>query len=88
MELWIRSQDKTRLAKIIQLKFIDKESDGLDDFENVIRGYGIDGYNYRIGTYKTKERALEILDEIQEKVCPVGMVNLSEYAIVYEMPKE
>ena len=74
MELWIRSQDKNYLIPIKDVISIFSSS---LFYQNII-----------LGTYKTKERALEILDEIQEKVCPIGMVNLSEYAIVYEMPKE
>lgn len=95
MDLWIRSQDKTRLVRITQVKFVDKESDS-DDFENVIRGYGIDGYNFRIGIYKSKEKAIEVLDEIQEAQlgnyhyrCHSNVkVSNNENTIVYEMPKE
>ena len=85
MELWIRSQDKTRLVKITQVKFVDKESD-LDDFKNVIRGYGVDGFNFRLGTYETKERAIEVLDEIQDLLQNDYAKNVA--IIVYQMPEE
>ena len=69
MELWIRSQDKERLIKVNQLEIRD------DTYSNTKSGYSVAsinfentyGYNFiNLGTYKTKERALEVLDEIQE----------------------
>ena len=84
MDLWIRSQDKTRLVKITQVKFVDKESD-LDDFKNVIRGYGVDGFNFRLGTYETKERAIEVLDEIQDLLQNAYVGNSNR--LVYQMPE-
>ena len=54
MELWIRSQDKEWLTKVEDLT--------LDNFETC---YWICTKNHCLGKYKTKERALEVLDEIQ-----------------------
>lgn len=59
MELWIRSQDKTQLAQITGLLLNDNEIRG---FTNYHQNY------YELGTYKTKERALQILDEINNKI--------------------
>ena len=56
MELWIRSQDKTNLYKISNIN-IDK-----DDYTLYCQ---LEWGQTFLGTYKTKERALEILDEIQ-----------------------
>ena len=63
MELWIRSQDKTTLIKAIKICF----ERNIDDEPTI---YGYEKYdNYeRLGVYKTKERALEVLDEIQNKL--------------------
>ena len=56
MDLWIRSQDRMDLFKVKEL-FIYK-----DDNED---------YNLAdLGVYKTKERALEVLDEIQKLLMP------------------
>ena len=87
MELWIRSQDKTQLAQITGLLLNDNEIRG---FTNYHQNY------YELGTYKTKERALEVLDEIQEAKlgifyyrCPSNVkVSGKEDTIIYEMPKE
>lgn len=77
MELWIRSQDREKMCKVNKL---------------YIKGVGIysncdnynDDYDY-LGLYKTKERALEVLDEIQ---CHLVNINDSRdsYFYVYEMP--
>lgn len=56
MELWVRSQDKTKLIKVDNV-FIE---------EYVCGGANVETNNCVLGTYKTKERALEVLDEIQE----------------------
>lgn len=60
MELWIRSQDRMKLcnAKVFSL---DNDQTGI--FCNSCE----DSYVFA-GKYKTKERALEILDEIQNKI--------------------
>lgn len=58
MELWVRSQDKRILQKVDNI-FLDA------NYENK-RISTYDGDNVELGTYKTKERAIEVLDEIQE----------------------
>lgn len=67
MELWIRSQDKLRLAKI--------ESVIINyNMQTEILGncYSADGIEKDIplGEYATKERTIEILDEIQKLLQP------------------
>lgn len=57
MELWVRSQDKECLLKADYLC--------LDYSTNIRTGTGL-----ILGTYKTKERALEILNEIQKVLKP------------------
>ena len=60
MELWIRSQDRLRLCKANNL-FIKNLSIccSCNDENN--------DYDY-LGVYSTKERALEVLDEISSKI--------------------
>lgn len=57
MELWIRSQDKKRLTKAtdIRIGYLNKIGWIIEDCDE-------------LGTYKTKERALEVLDEISSKI--------------------
>ncbi len=51
MDLWIRSQDKSTLLKINYLYVNENDIHREDEL---------------LGTYKSKERALEVLDEINE----------------------
>ena len=73
MDLWIRSQDRETLTKTEILVIED----------NMI----VDYYQKRIilGEYKTKERALEVLDEITDFIDGLNKTNT---ITIYEMPKE
>lgn len=77
MELWIRSQNRLQLVKV-NYCYIMEQTDYC-----CIVGETIDS-GPLIGRYKTKERALEVLDEIQNIV--VDYKEMSR--VVYEMPKE
>lgn len=84
MELWVRSQDKERLLKIISI-FVEYNG----DVNPNIHTHSIIGNNcVNLGIYNTKERALEVLDEIQNKICPIDLINIGYGTILYEMPKE
>lgn len=88
MELWIRSQDKDILVKVDSLLIDDNNNDIYTQC-----WVGVNLETYTLGKYKTKERALEILDEIQEKILRIGEVSLMVNPLlieecVYEMPKE
>lgn len=90
MNLWIRSQDKEVLTKVID---IYKQAD-----TNEIWSYSDKGIKNCLGIYKSKERTLEVLDEIQNLF--LFEINDASYEradlflkmkmlpIVYKMPKE
>ena len=93
MDLWIRSQNKKELIPDPKL--------GIDQCEN--RYYIVDRYNFEnafiLGEYKSKERALEVLDEIEnhlinssfaKKTNGLGEVKdiIPNPLFVYEMPEE
>lgn len=67
MELWIRSQDKTILMKVNALWIMENQIwCEVPFYENCKKiGLSITGQNHKLATYKSKERALEVLDEIQ-----------------------
>lgn len=69
MELWVRSQDKRILQKVDNI-FLDA------NYENK-RISTYDGDNVELGTYKTKERAIEVLDEIQNILKPKFKLDTS-----------
>lgn len=63
MELWIRSQDKEVLTRVVD---IWKDAD-----KNEIWSKSSFATKNCLGIYKTKERAIEILDEIQMLLQPI-----------------
>ena len=99
MDLWIRSQDKMNLVKVNQININYKNTCQI--IANYIPDFiGTEGEYYEtLGTYRTKERALEILDEIQNilknnqygyKVNGLGekVDIIPNQIFVYEMPEE
>lgn len=101
MELWIRSQDREKLVKCndIAIKSFLYNEIPKDEWCHSIVGYFDKETEYEIlGSYKTKERALEILDEIQN-IFSLKIENKSYNEAdlflkakmldsCYEMPKE
>lgn len=90
MELWIRSQDRKKLVKSGYLTIF------LSGANWFIYSDTTTGEPFEIGKYKTEERALEVLNEIQKYInggCKqyinTGVYHTSKYEYrVYEMPKE
>ena len=70
MNLWIRTQNKIELTKVNDIQ-IDKVSDGFQ-----IINYSENNYVIILGLYKTKERALEVLDEIEERIMIINTISL------------
>ena len=88
MKLWIRSQDENVLQKTNALFIANTDKNIFSIIDNVNMT--------KYGTYSTKERALEVLDEIQNfMLCNreygyTANVYINELAncYIYEMPKE
>lgn len=70
MNLWIRSQDGTILIKVDNL-LID------DDNFHIYTHNHINNMQmtYTLGRYKTKERAIEVLDEIEERITFINTLS-------------
>lgn len=88
MNLLIRSQDKSCLRKLRQAIWIS-----YSELDN----WCIECDYDTIGRYKTKARALEILDDIQNIICGnthpailkgVGAISDKAKNIFYQMPEE
>lgn len=91
--MWVRTQDKLGLFELNGGRIREH------GFENGTKEYLVlnnDNLYNHLGTYKSKERALEVLDEIQRLI---EYLKYMEYAIdnnkfcgyrpnVYQMPKE
>ncbi len=65
MELWIRSQDRTFLRKVNTIGIVEGR-----DFWSIDENLTVS-----FGKFKTKERALEVLDEIQKLIKPTFKIN-------------
>lgn len=79
MELWIRSQDKKDLVKVNSLWIMDNQIwMEVPFYENHKKlGLTISGHNHKLAEYETEERALEILDAIQNILSPKYILDSS-----------
>lgn len=79
MNLWIRSQDKTALTKIDNICVVDNRIVFIPNRQNG---------RVTLGTYKTNTRALEILDEISNKIKNQYIVKANCLITPSDMMKE
>ena len=90
MEIWVRSQDRKIFSNVRDVRFcrmkkceLKEEPHTLSEFVESEYAYCIKCNGAFLGEYPTKDRCLEIIDEIQ------GLFYYTaEKIIVYEMPKE
>lgn len=94
MNLWIRSQDKEVLTRVVDI--------WKDCYKNEIWAQSSFAIKNCLGIYKTKERALEVLSEIQYKIknmyilenCKLPKKSCIERSLamdnfnIYEMPEK
>lgn len=90
--MWIRNQRKNALMNINFLRVIN------DSNYCLICGATTDGYDCELDVYSTEEKALNVLDEIQEliadkKFCKIYKVELENFVLnngvqVYQMPQD
>ena len=74
MNLWIRSQDRKDLVAIdgrLSITRVPTEKYNVED------GYRIEHFSFLLGIYKTEERALEVLDEIQKTIINNEIIKLT-----------
>ena len=94
MDLWIRTQDKTTLIRSYEIYIVEQQNMYLIRAKRT---------SHVLGAYRTFERALEVLDEIQSfiennyesnmpshsnGIIANGNIVLKTRRVVYEMPKE
>ena len=74
MNLWVRNQNKTILQKVDNLLISDGNNAGgtFNIYTNSLPAQNV------LGRYKTKERALEVLDEIQERIMLINTINIAK----------
>lgn len=88
--MWVRTQDKETLVKADKL-YIDKNNNKYTiNFDSCTDRW------YILGTYKSKERAIEVLDEVEKKINLINlghdfgspMIDLKNPTYIYQMPNE
>ena len=86
MELCIRSQDKTTLIRSYEIYISEQTNTYLIRAKRT---------SHILGSYSTIERALDVLDEIQNKINLINlghdfgspMVDLKNPTYIYQMPE-
>lgn len=93
--MWVRSQDKEFLMKVDNINL------GLSEPIRIFTYVDGTVTSFILGTYKSKERAIEVLDEIQERISPkfnykgnneeadlfIKTQMLNSMIAVYQMPE-
>ena len=78
MELWIRSQDREKLIKVKGL-YVEKYPSSNNRYAIYNFFYDdLDDCDIPLGTYETRERALEVLDEIEERIMLINTINIAK----------
>lgn len=87
MNLWIRSQNKEELVLATRIYLQNTN----------IRAIDFKGYSVNIGIYESRERAIEILNDIQNLICGnthatilrgIGVISKNSQNIIYLMPEK
>lgn len=79
MKLWIRTQDKTKLMEAEELiikEVVKTDANNVNGYKQEVVGCNICVGYIPVALYKTKERALQVLDEIQNAL--VGKVEVKQ----------
>ena len=81
--MWIRSQDRKMLIKVIEVFVNNYEPSVVGLNEGRVDSAEV------LGKYATRERAIEVLDEIQQFIIDCHQCqNDKMFSPIYEMPKE
>lgn len=79
--MWIRSQNNHILANVYSLRICKCDIDGCVYYS--IHGH-YDRYEQELGEYSTKEKAMEVLNDIYFRI---KYADIDE-VLVYEMPQD
>lgn len=79
--MWVRTQDKMSLIEVqgFQICYIKNEDEEYWEIYTI---------GTSLGKYNSKERALEVLDEIQKLLIAMPRTEIPFNNIVYQMPEE
>ena len=86
--MWIRSQNREILINVRRL-FVNEV---LEDKK--ISGYSIDSGGIELGRFSTKEKALDVMDEIEKNLENNNLVSISysgmckKSSVAFQIPKD
>lgn len=83
--IWIRSQKRTSLVEVDHVKICDALKNG--KITEYTIDYDTPDATFELGRYSTKEKALKVMDEIQERIVRIKTVKLLEDKIPNEILK-
>lgn len=94
--MWIRTQNKYILANANSFRI---RKDHIDDWVYYAINGHYDRYEQELGIYSTKEKALKVLDEIQNSIMTEHQFRIDElnctrnyfgkeYKEIYQMPQD
>lgn len=91
MDLWIRSQNEEALKKVHFLKILRNYEgttlEGEAEYSYLIVDINQEAQsNIELGNYKTEERALEVLNEIHQRILDLHVGR--NFDCVYQMPEK
>lgn len=79
MKLWIRTQDKTKLMEVEEVcvkEVFKTDANNVNGYKQELVGCNVLVGDVVVALYKTKERALQVLDEIQNAL--VGKIETKQ----------
>jgi hypothetical protein len=99
MEVWVRSQDKEVFENVKSVRFcrmkkcdLKAEPNTMAEFIASADAYCVECNGEFFGEYPTKERCIEIIDEIQKLLCQTFMIfrnlDITEDIAEYLKPKK
>ena len=77
--MWIRNQDKDCLVDVKGFAIVDYSSNKEPKYET--EGISVDGKRWLLGTYSTKEKAMKVLDELENRI-------IGAEGGVFQMPED
>ena len=89
MKLWIRTQDKTKLMEAEELiikEVVKTDANNVNGYKQEVVGCNVLVGDIVVALYKTKERALQVLDEIQNAL--VGKIIVEPKYLAKQKDKE
>lgn len=96
--IWVRSQDKEQLVETSNFSIADKTRNNVFGDVLEVIGYTIDcdllDTTIELGEYSTKEKALKVMDMIQEEIShiqclyPAGGYNPILVKKAFQMPQD